>query len=83
MSYSDEVVTYGVEEVERMTQVPVRRLQRWHDRGWVSASVLTSGGNRRYTTRDVHRVRIMRALREDGISARAAARALRAIDAEL
>lgn len=56
--------TYTAKEVSAILDVPVRTLQRWVDLGLVISSAHSGGTRRRrYTMDDVHRARIVQALR--------------------
>ncbi len=77
--------TYGVEDVERVTGIPKRTLQRWDDEGLLTASATPRGRDghrsphRRYSESDMVRARLIAALRAHGLPGRRAALVARAV----
>jgi DNA-binding transcriptional MerR regulator len=72
-------MTHDLTSAARLSGVPRRTLQRWHERGLLPASLATAGGQRRYSDADVARAKAMHALRRCRIGPTRAARILDAL----
>lgn len=72
---------YSVEDVARSARVRPRTIRRWAESHEgappvLPPSVVTVGGHRRYSQRDILRAQILGALRENGASTRVAVKML-------
>ena len=66
-----EAQTFGCYEVSRLLDVNPNELRYWHRIGLAPASATTGGGKqRRYTLHDLQRVRVVQALRSEGVKLR-------------
>lgn len=67
----DDEITYGSKQVARILGVSLNELRYWDRIGVAPATSRTGGGkHRRYTPRDLTRVRVVQALRADGVDLR-------------
>ncbi|AOP33083.1 transcriptional regulator [Leptospira tipperaryensis] len=64
----------GIGEVSEITQIPVRKIRYWEDKGIIRSLTEEEGKNRRYDYRNIKKILLIKELLDEGFTLEAAAK---------
>lgn len=63
----------GIGEVSEITQIPIRKIRYWEEKGIIRSLTEEEGKNRRYDYRNIKKVLLIKELLDEGFTLEAAA----------